>query len=81
MRVPAGLLGDKRSLGDEERPRSAGPLRIVFLHVRKGDVSSASPESGHRCEDDAMLKLERPNLDWLEQSGGGGGGHGARKCR
>ena len=28
VRVAAGLLGDERALGDKERPRSAGTLRI-----------------------------------------------------
>jgi hypothetical protein len=56
---------DHRGLGDDQT--SAGSLRVVFRHERRGIVIGISPATRERGHEDAVGELEGTGGEWGEE--------------
>ena len=68
--VPAGPRRDEGGLGEHQSTGHTGALSIVLDSKIGVLMLVVGAEAGERCESDPLLKLERTELEGLEELGG-----------
>ena len=76
MGLAAGLRGDVRALGDEERAGDAGALGVVLDAELGRDVLGGVADAGEGREDDAVGQGDVTDVNGLEERGGRHGATG-----